>query len=157
MACDFIVLPLRTGGVVAKCPICCLLTLLPSGPKASLPPCTRLTGHQLEASAKQWRDAWTNILNHQLSSVELLYAIFKPLGGEGSSSTHTHVETPADVLERVHGLHEAFSELKTDMMEEVKDIDRKLVVPAKLARDALKPMEKAIKKRDDAKVRRTHQ
>jgi amphiphysin len=40
------------------------------------------------------------------------------------------------------------------MMEEVKDIDRKLVVPAQLARDALKPMEKAIKKRDDAKVRR---
>lgn len=39
------------------------------------------------------------------------------------------------------------------MMEEVKDIDRKLVVPAKLARDALKPMEKAIKKREDAKVR----
>ncbi|RMZ68028.1 SH3 domain signaling [Pyrenophora seminiperda CCB06] len=107
---------------------------------------------KLEASAKQWRDAWTNILNHQLSSVELLYSIFKPLGGEGSSSTHTHVETPADVLERVHGLHEAFSELKTDMMEEVKDIDRKLVVPAKLARDALKPMEKAIKKRDDAKI-----
>jgi hypothetical protein len=38
-------------------------------------------------------------------------------------------------------------------MEEVKDIDRKLVIPAKLARDALKPMEKAIKKREDAKVR----
>jgi len=37
-------------------------------------------------------------------------------------------------------------------MEEVKDIDRKLVIPAKLARDALKPMEKAIKKREDAKV-----
>ncbi|EUC45112.1 hypothetical protein COCMIDRAFT_96441 [Bipolaris oryzae ATCC 44560] len=107
---------------------------------------------KLEASAKQWRDAWTNILNHQLSSVEQLYTIFKPLGGEGGSSTHVHVETPADVLERVHGLHEAFSELKTDMMEEVKDIDRKLVVPAKLARDALKPMEKAIKKREDAKV-----
>jgi hypothetical protein len=80
--------------------------------------------------------------------------MFKPLGGEGSSS-HAHAETPPAVLERVHGLHEAFAELKTDMMEEVKDIDRKLVVPAKLARDALKPMEKAIKKRDDAKVRHT--
>jgi amphiphysin len=116
--------------------------------------CIWLTILQLEASAKQWRDAWTNILNHQLSSVELIYAIFKPLGGEGSSS-HAHAETPPAVLERVHGLHEAFAELKTDMMEEVKDIDRKLVVPAKLARDALKPMEKAIKKRDDAKVRPT--
>jgi len=37
-------------------------------------------------------------------------------------------------------------------MEEVKDIEKKLVIPAKLARDALKPMEKAIKKRDEAKV-----
>jgi hypothetical protein len=38
------------------------------------------------------------------------------------------------------------------MMEEVKDIDRKLIIPAKLARDSLKPMKKAIKKREDAKV-----
>jgi hypothetical protein len=42
--------------------------------------------------------------------------------------------------------------LKADMMEEVKDIDRKLIIPAKLARDSLKPMKKAIKKREDAKV-----
>jgi len=41
------------------------------------------------------------------------------------------------------------------MMEEVKDIDRKLIVPAKLAKDALKPMKKAIKKREDAKVGKT--
>jgi hypothetical protein len=80
-----------------------------------------------------------------------MYTIFKPLGGEGSSS-HAHAETPPAVLERVHTLNEAFSELKTDMMEEVKDIDRKLVVPAQLARDALKPMEKAIKKQEEAKV-----
>ncbi|KAF1942792.1 hypothetical protein EJ02DRAFT_453884 [Clathrospora elynae] len=106
---------------------------------------------KLEASAKQWRDAWTNILNHQLSTVELIYTIFKPLGGE-SASSHAAAETPPATLERVNGLHEAFSELKTDMMEEVKDIDRKLIIPAKLARDALKPMEKAIKKREDAKI-----
>ncbi|KAI8941909.1 hypothetical protein NX059_000023 [Plenodomus lindquistii] len=106
---------------------------------------------KVEACAKQWRDAWTNILNHQLATVENMYTIFKPLGGEGTT-VHVAVETPQSTLERVHGLHEAFSELKTDMMEEVKDIDRKLVIPAQLARDALKPMEKAIKKREDAKV-----
>ncbi len=65
------------------------------------------------------------------------------------------METPPETLERVTGLLEAFQELKTDMMEEVKDIDRKLIIPAKLARDALKPMEKAIKKREDAKVKCT--
>jgi amphiphysin len=55
-------------------------------------------------------------------------------------------------MERCVRLVEAFAELKTDMMEEVKDIERKLILPAKLAKDALKPMKKAIKKRDDKKV-----
>jgi hypothetical protein len=75
------------------------------------------------------------------------------LGGDGSAGgSHVAVETPPATLERVTALQEAFAELKTDMMEEVKDIDRKLIVPAKLARDSLKPMKKAIKKREDAKV-----
>ena len=66
------------------------------------------------------------------------------------------VETPYATLERVAALQTAFAELKTDMMEEVKDIDRKLIIPAKLARDSLKPMKKAIKKREDAKVGLLH-
>ncbi|KAH7408795.1 hypothetical protein DE146DRAFT_388532 [Phaeosphaeria sp. MPI-PUGE-AT-0046c] len=108
---------------------------------------------KLEASSKQWRDAWTNILNHQLAAVEYLHTIYKPLGGEkAGGGSHVAVETPHATLERVAALQEAFSELKTDMMEEVKDIDRKLIVPAKLAKDALKPMKKAIKRREDAKV-----
>jgi hypothetical protein len=75
------------------------------------------------------------------------------LGGEGSAGgSHVAVDTPHATLERVAALQEAFAELKTDMMEEVKDIDRKLIIPAKLAKDSLKPMKKAIKKREDAKV-----
>lgn len=67
-------------------------------------------------------------------------------------SSHVAVETPTATLERIAALQEAFSELKTDMMEEVKDIERKLIIPAKLAKDALKPMHKTMKKREDAKV-----
>lgn len=75
------------------------------------------------------------------------------MGAKGTEySAHVHVDTPPETLERCSQLQEAFAELKTDMMEEVKDIDRKLVIPAKLARDALKPMKKAIKKREDKKV-----
>jgi amphiphysin len=72
--------------------------------------------------------------------------------GESGGGSHVAVETPHATLERVSALQEAFAELKTDMLEEVKDIDRKLIIPAKLARDAMKPMEKTIKKREDAKV-----
>jgi amphiphysin len=76
------------------------------------------------------------------------------LGAEGAGSTaHVAAETPHATLERVAALQEAFTELKTDMLEEVKDIDRKLIIPAKLARDALQPMKKTMKKREDAKAR----
>ncbi|KAF2641141.1 hypothetical protein P280DRAFT_468807 [Massarina eburnea CBS 473.64] len=108
---------------------------------------------RIEEAAKQWRDAWTNILNHQLAAVEIMHNIYKPLGAKGGDfGTQTHSDTPPETLERCVRLVEAFGELKTDMMEEVKDIERKLILPAKLARDALKPMKKAIKKREDKKI-----
>ena len=52
---------------------------------------------------------------------------------EAGLTSRVAAETPQPTLERVQALQEAFSELKTDMMEEVKDIDRKLIIPAKLA------------------------
>ena len=83
-----------------------------------------------------------------------MYSLYKPLGAKGGEYTQrVHSETPPATLERCSQLFEAFSELKTDMMEEVKDIEKKLIIPAQLARDALKPMKKAIKGREDKKVR----
>lgn len=82
-----------------------------------------------------------------------MYTIYKPLGAKGGEySSHVAADTPPATLERCAGLQSAFSELKTDMMEEVRDIEKKLIIPAKLARDSLKPMKKAIKKREDRKV-----
>jgi len=111
-----------------------------------------LTTPQIEIAAKQWRDAWTNILNHQLLAVECFYTIYKPLGASGFGG-RVPVETDPAALERCQTLQDAFSELKSDMMEEVNDIEKKLMIPAKLARDALKPMHKTIKKREERKVR----
>lgn len=88
-------------------------------------------------------------------SAECFYTIYKPLGAKSSEyGGRAAAETPPAALERCQTLQEAFAELKTDMMEEVKDIEKKLVIPAKLARDALKPMHKSIKKREDKKVSR---
>jgi hypothetical protein len=115
-----------------------------------------LTLHQIEAAAKQWRDAWTNILAHQLTAIEHMHTIYKPLGAKSTEITaasHVPVDTPPATLERCAQLQVAFGELKTDMMEEVNDIDKKLIIPAKLARDSLKPMKTAVKKREDKKVR----
>ncbi|KAF2278023.1 SH3 domain signaling protein [Westerdykella ornata] len=108
---------------------------------------------KIESAAKQWRDAWTNILAHQLAAIECMHSIYKPLGAKSSDyGSQVAVDTPAATLERCAQLQQAFSELKTDMMEEVADIEKKLITPARIARDSLKPMKKAIKKREDRKV-----
>ncbi|KAF2732083.1 hypothetical protein EJ04DRAFT_554292 [Polyplosphaeria fusca] len=107
----------------------------------------------IEKHSKAWRDAWTNILTHQLQSVDYLHTIYKPMGAKGAEfSSRVPADTPPATLERCAQLQVAFSELKTDMTEEVADVERKLIIPAKIARDSLKPMEKAIKKREDRKV-----
>jgi len=71
--------------------------------------------------------------------------------GEGYNSRKP-AETPPATLERAKELVNAFTELKTDMMEEIKEIDQKLITPAKTARESLKPMKKTIKLREDRKV-----
>ncbi|ORY05162.1 hypothetical protein BCR34DRAFT_572174 [Clohesyomyces aquaticus] len=108
---------------------------------------------KIESAAKAWRDAWTDILSHQLNSVEQFHTLYKPLGAKGADySSHAPAETPPETLQRCEQLHVAFTELKTDMAEELADVERKLVNPAKLARDALKPMKKTIKERDKKKI-----
>lgn len=115
--------------------------------------CSPIDASQIEEAAKQWRDAWTNILAHQLATVQEMHAIYKPLGARSTENGHrVTVDTPQETLERCAQLEAAFAELKADMMEEVGDIDKKLAIPAKIARDSLKPMKKAIKLREDKKV-----
>ncbi|KAF2203504.1 hypothetical protein GQ43DRAFT_438755 [Delitschia confertaspora ATCC 74209] len=108
---------------------------------------------KIEEAAKQWRDAWSNILSHQVVAAEQFHAIYKPLAAKGEGfNSRVPVDTPQATLERAAELSAAFTELKTDMMEDVKEIDKKLIIPAKLARDALKPMKKTIKAREDKKL-----
>lgn len=82
-----------------------------------------------------------------------MHSLYRPLGAKNPMAYGAgNNDTPPATLERCAQLQVAFSELKADMMEEVKDIEKKLVIPAKIARDSLNPMKKAIKKREDTKV-----
>jgi hypothetical protein len=62
------------------------------------------------------------------------------------------VITPRATLERVMKLQEAYAELKTDMLEEVSQVDTRITNPATDAKEYLQPMKKVIKKRQDRKV-----
>lgn len=60
--------------------------------------------------------------------------------------------TPRSTLERVAKLQEAYAELKTDMLEEVSQVDTRITNPATEAKEYLQPIKKVIKKRQDRKV-----
>ena len=49
-------------------------------------------------------------------------------------------------------LQEAYAELKTDMLEEVNQVDTRIINPATDAKEYLQPLKKVIKKRQDRKV-----
>lgn len=74
------------------------------------------------------------------------------VGSDGTADGQRHVETPRDKLERVNALKVSYTELKTEMMEEIAMVDLKLVNPAKDARLSVKAYKKVIKKRGDRKL-----
>ena len=71
---------------------------------------------------------------------------------DNDKPTHVPAETGAEELRKVNRLHVVCAELKTEMEKEVETMDVKLIRVAKDAREALAPMHKAIKKREDRKV-----
>jgi amphiphysin len=60
--------------------------------------------------------------------------------------------TPQITLERTNVLKAHYLDLKTDMLEEVAMVDKRIIEPAKDARLSLKAYKKVIKKRQDRKL-----
>jgi amphiphysin len=75
--------------------------------------------------------------------------IYGPIVG---SDGNKYAQTPQEKLEQVHALKNGYSDLKTEMLEEVALIEKQIVAPAKDARTSVKAYMKVIKKREDKKL-----
>ncbi|KAI9659439.1 MAG: hypothetical protein M1821_001697 [Bathelium mastoideum] len=109
---------------------------------------------KLIEAASAWRDAWTEILRREWSTIEELEVLYKPIIGATDNYTggNVHIETPAEQLQRVGDLQEEYAQLKTDMQEEVNMMDTKLIQKAAEAKEHIQPLKKTIKKRQDKKL-----
>ncbi|KAI9712102.1 MAG: hypothetical protein M1820_001811 [Bogoriella megaspora] len=109
---------------------------------------------KLIESSKAWRDAWTDILRKELTTLEELETIYAPIMGamDSHESPIVHADTPADQLARVSDLRQEYAQLKVDMQEEVNSMDTKLIQKAAEAKEHIQPVKKTIKKRQDKKV-----
>ncbi|KAK8214678.1 hypothetical protein IWZ01DRAFT_433132 [Phyllosticta capitalensis] len=113
----------------------------------------QMLGKLLDAT-KNWRDAWSQILNHEHMLVSEFDALYKPITavGEISNSGHIPSETPRETAERTARLKSLYTDLKNDLNEDIALMDSRLLRPMQNARQSIKPMFKSIQKREDKKL-----
>ncbi len=61
-------------------------------------------------------------------------------------------ETPRPTMLRTMKLQQAYADLKTDLLDEVNQVDTRIIKPAMDAKDYIQPLKKVIKKRADKKA-----
>lgn len=102
-------------------------------------------------NAKLWKDSWCALVTTQLQVVTEYEGLYDPIVGASDGRTQS-APTPQLQLERTYRLKTAYSELKTELMEEISLIDGSVMRPASDARDAIAPIRKTIKKREDKRL-----
>ncbi|TVY41517.1 Regulator of cytoskeleton and endocytosis [Lachnellula occidentalis] len=105
----------------------------------------------MEAS-KAWRDAWVSILNIQLGCVTVFEELYDPIVGASDGHGHDPIITPEEQMERTTKLKNVYTDLKSDLLEEVVLMDSRIIRPAGDAREFLQPLRKTIKKRENKRV-----
>ena len=78
--------------------------------------------------------------------------LYNPIIGTSDGHSHDPVMTPQLQLDRTSKLKEAYTELKTDLLEEVGMMDARVIRPATDAKDYIQPIKKTIKKRENKRL-----
>jgi amphiphysin len=107
---------------------------------------------QLIAGSKAWRDSWADILNRQSAMLSEYLLMYSPIVTAEGGEADNHAPTPRAQLERVNVLKNHYMELKTDMLQEIAMVDKRIIEPAKDAKASVKQYKKVVKKREDRKL-----
>ncbi|KAF3019451.1 hypothetical protein E8E14_013635 [Neopestalotiopsis sp. 37M] len=103
-------------------------------------------------NTRSWRDSWVALTSTQLGIVTEYEGLYDPIEGTGRTNARTAVGTPELQLHRTFALKEAYAELKTELTDELGQIETSIIAPATSARDCLAPIKKTIKKRDNRRL-----
>jgi len=105
----------------------------------------------IEAS-KAWRDAWVSILGINVSTSTLFEELYNPIVGAGDGHGRDPVMTSRPQLDRTSKLKDVYTDLKTDLLEEVNMMESRVIKPATEAKDYIQPIRKVIKKRENKRL-----
>jgi hypothetical protein len=80
--------------------------------------------------------------------------LYAPIASSSETPTQRQAfNTPPAILARTNRMRREYDELRTDMLQELTEVDSRMIRPAASAKDFLAPVKKTIKKRNDKKVR----
>ncbi|KAJ5272578.1 hypothetical protein N7478_007703 [Penicillium angulare] len=108
-------------------------------------------------NTKAWRDAWTSIATFQSRMADEFDGLYAPMLGSSEEDsdappTRQPAQTSPAILARTNRIRREFDELRTDMIQELCEVDTRMTQPAVEAKSYLAPMKKTIKKRNDKKT-----
>jgi hypothetical protein len=79
--------------------------------------------------------------------------LYNPIiGATSDGHGHIPVVTPQGQLDRSAHLKEVYTELKSDLMEEVNMMDARIIKPATEVKEYIQPLKKTIKKRENKRL-----
>ncbi|KAK3671957.1 hypothetical protein LTR78_008132 [Recurvomyces mirabilis] len=108
---------------------------------------------QLTKDLTAYRNSWDDILKLQYDCSEALVTLYKPIGPLDDPEQRSQpTETPQGYMQKCLGLQKLYSELKTDLLQELSLIDQKLIRPVETAREGMKMLHKTLKHRDNTKL-----
>jgi len=93
-----------------------------------------------------------SILAAQLGTVSTFEELYNPIIGASDGHGGEPVLTSELQLERTIKLKEAYTDLKTELTEEVNMMDTRIIRPATDAKEYLQPIRKTIKKRENKRL-----
>ncbi|KAJ5524252.1 hypothetical protein N7513_009370 [Penicillium frequentans] len=104
-------------------------------------------------STQAWRDAWVSIATFQSRMADEFDGLYAPVASSSETPTQRQAfNTPPAMLTRVNRMRREYDELRTDMLQELTEVDSRMIRPAASAKDFLAPVKKTIKKRNDKKT-----
>lgn len=108
---------------------------------------------QIMDASKHWRDAWVQTLASQVRMVESFAELYNPVvGSSGEGSDRDHVLSSEQQLNRTASLVQAYTELRDDLLQEVRQVDSRIIKPANEALAAIKPIKRTIKNRETKRL-----
>jgi hypothetical protein len=93
-----------------------------------------------------------SLVDSQLQIVSEFEGLYDPIVGATDGHGREAVPTPRQQLEQTFKLKEAYTDLRTELIEEIGSIEVRVIKPAVDARDCIAPIRKTIKKRENKRV-----